>query len=140
VKFSLLIKSLMILIGLSPIKLWASVPDFIPETTLVNAESLIDLAEQHENLIIIDARIKSDREQGFIEGSFSLPDITTNCQTLKVIIPQKITPSLFYCNGVKCGRSVKAIVIAKKCGYSNIYWFRGGFEEWSQKGYPVAID
>ena len=37
---------------------------------------------------------------------------------------------------MKCGRSAKAIVIALQCGYSNIYWFRGGFEEWLSKGYP----
>ena len=45
---------------------------------------------------------------------------------------------LFYCNGVKCGRSVVAVGVAKKCGYSNIYWFRGGFEAWLKEGFPFV--
>lgn len=41
-------------------------------------------------------------------------------------------------DGVKCGRSAKAIKIAVKCGYSNLFWFRGGYAEWLEKGYPVV--
>jgi rhodanese-related sulfurtransferase len=28
-------------------------------------------------------------------------------------------------------------VAAVKAGYTRVYWFRGGFPEWSAKGYPV---
>lgn len=111
-------------------------PNAIKGTTKVFAEDVIDLAEKIPNLIIIDARIHSDRRQGFIEGSISLPDIDTNCKSLAKIIPKKIDPVLFYCNGVKCGRSVVSSRVALKCGYNNIYWFRGGYEEWKAKGFP----
>ncbi len=111
-------------------------PELIAGATKVNAEGLIDLAEQLSDLIIIDARISMDRRQGYIEDSISLPDIHTNCTSLKTIIKNKQQPALFYCNGVKCGRSVKSINIAMQCGYKNIYWFRGGFEEWKNKGFP----
>lgn len=111
-------------------------PLLIPGTNKVFAEGLLDLAEKIPNLLIIDARIRSDRKQGYIEGSISLPDIETNCESLAKVIPEKIAPVLFYCNGVKCGRSVKSSRIALKCGYNNIYWFRGGFEEWTAKHLP----
>ena len=111
-------------------------PEQIPGTTRINAEGLIDLAEQLPELIIVDARISMDRHQGYIEDSLSLPDIKTSCATLKTIIPNKQQPALFYCNGIKCGRSVKSIKIAQQCGYKKIYWFRGGFEEWKDKGFP----
>lgn len=130
----------VILLSLS-LNLWADTPPIItPETitgsTRVNAEQLIELVNEIPELILIDSRIRSDRKQGYIEGSLSLPDINTRCDSLAGHIPSKNTPVLFYCNGVKCGRSGKAVTIAVGCGYSNIYWFRGGFKEWLAKGYP----
>jgi len=116
---------------------WAAKsPESIEGTVKVTAEGFIDLVEKIPNLTVIDSRIPGDRKQGFVEGSLSLPDVDTTCDSLKKVISKKNAPTLFYCNGVKCGRSAKAIKIALSCGYSNIYWFRGGFEEWLEKGYP----
>ena len=115
-------------------------PASIPGSTIVDAEGVINLVTTLADLNIIDARIKSDRKQGYIEGSVSLPDIDTDCDALAKIITAKSTPTLYYCNGVKCGRSAKSVKIALSCGYNNIYWFRGGFEEWQTKGFPVLTD
>lgn len=112
-------------------------PENIPGTTKVSAEQVIDLVNSIADLIMIDARISADRKQGYIEGSVSLPDIDTTCETLAKVIPDKKRPALFYCNGIKCGRSVKSIKIAKQCGYTNLYWYRGGFEDWLEKGFPI---
>jgi rhodanese-related sulfurtransferase len=114
----------------------AKSPESIEGTTKVTAEEFIELVDKIPNLIVVDSRIPGDRKQGFVEGSVSLPDVDTTCETLPSVIPKKDSPVLFYCNGVKCGRSATAIKIALKCGYNNIYWFRGGFEEWLEKGYP----
>jgi len=111
-------------------------PEYIDGSTRVSAEEFIDLVGKIPNLIVIDSRIAGDRKQGYVEGSISLPDVDTTCRTLAQKIPSKSTPTLFYCNGVKCGRSAKAVAIALKCGYRKVYWFRGGFEEWLSKGYP----
>lgn len=112
------------------------IPDSIPDVTTVDAEGLLETFDKMPGLLMIDARIAMDRQQGFIEGSISLPDVETDCNALGVHIPALDSPTLFYCNGLKCGRSVKSIYTAKDCGYTNLYWFRGGFEEWSSKAYP----
>lgn len=112
-------------------------PPEIPGSTKVNAEGVIRLVESKPELVIIDSRIRHDRLQGYIEGSVSLPDEETSCATLKKVIKTKTTPTLYYCNGPKCGRSANAVKIALKCGYRNIFWFRGGFEEWKKKHYPI---
>lgn len=110
--------------------------EHIPGVDKVNAEQLIQLATDIPDLLIIDSRIVSDRAHGYIEGSISLPDIKTNCDSLASTIPDKQHPTLFYCNGPKCGRSAKAVQIAQDCGYTNLYWFFGGFEQWRDKNYP----
>ena len=113
-----------------------AVPEAIEGVTSVDAEALIELAQHYPELSIVDARQRSDRQQGYIQDSVSLPDVETNCDSLKVQLPAADAPVVFYCNGVKCGRSVIALQIAKGCGYTRLYWFRGGFEEWKKKGYP----
>lgn len=115
-------------------------PLTIPGTTKVDAEGLIKSVNEIEQLVIIDARIRVDRQQGYIEGSISLPDTETTCQALAKHIHNLHAPVLFYCNGPKCGRSVQAIAQAKDCGYDNLYWFRGGFEEWKSKDFPYIKD
>jgi len=113
-------------------------PESINGSTKINSESLIQLANENEELVIIDSRIHSDRRQGYIAGSISLPDTETDCVSLLPIIPSKNSAIVFYCNGPKCRRSDRAVGIAKQCGYSNIYWFRGGFEEWKAKQYLIS--
>jgi len=112
-------------------------PENIPGTVKINAEQLIELVTEKSDILIIDSRIPSDREHGFIEGSVNLPDIDTTCETLANIIPSYSSPVIFYCNGPECGRSAVAAKQALNCNFKTIYWFRGGFEEWLSKNYPV---
>ena len=113
-------------------------PETIDGATIVNAEGLIETVTQIPELILIDSRIIADRLEGFIEGSVSLPDIETDCDSLASVVPGLATPVLFYCNGIKCGRSARAAKIAIDCGYANIYWFRNGLEEWQAQEYPLV--
>lgn len=133
---------LMLVIALLFAPLWAQAekklaPENIDGSRKVTAEEIFGLVEKIPDLQIIDARIRVDRKHGYLEGSVSLPDIKTDCKSLKKTIKKKSSPVLFYCNGPKCGRSAKSVKKALKCGYNNIYWFRGGFEEWKAKGFPV---
>jgi rhodanese-related sulfurtransferase len=116
----------------------AIVQESIAGTTKISAEELIDLAQTEPQLIIIDSRKHSDHIKGHIEGSINLPDTETTAQSLASHIPGKSTPVIFYCNGIRCARSAAAAKIAVAAGYSKIYWFRGGWEEWTEKGYPAA--
>ena len=113
-------------------------PDTIEGSIKINAEALIELAGEHDDLVIIDSRIHADRHQGYIAGSISLPDTETSCATLFPLINKKETATVFYCNGPRCRRSDRAVVIARECGYTNIYWFRGGIEEWKNKQYLIS--
>lgn len=113
-------------------------PESVDGTTRVSAEELIDLFDEHEDLVLIDSRIPKDRTGGQIEGSVSLPDVDTTPEALAKVIPEKESAVAFYCNGVKCGRSVNAAKIAVAEGYSKIFWFRGGWEEWTEKGLPIS--
>ena len=113
-------------------------PVHIDGTTIVDAAGLIETATQIPELILIDSRIPADHREGFIEGSVSLPDTDTDCDSLAGIVPALTTPLLFYCNGIKCGRSATTAAIAVACGYTRVYWFRNGMEEWQEQEYPLV--
>jgi rhodanese-related sulfurtransferase len=139
--------SLVLAVGGAMAVAWAAeTPDVSPTAiggvAKVSAEEVFRLFEATPGLVIVDSRLangpSSGRAQGFIEGSVSLPDTQTDCTSLASTIPKKDTPALFYCNGPKCGRSAKAVEVAHACGYRKLYWFRGGFEEWREKGYPYV--
>jgi len=106
----------------------------------VDAEQLIALAQGVDDLILVDSRLAEDRGLGFIGESHNLPDFETNCTTLARISTDRDRSMVFYCNGEKCGRSKRALKIARQCGYQQLYWFRGGFEEWRKKDYPYLLD
>ena len=129
---------LTVLLLLAQNAVYADTPNLIRGTIKIKAEDIFVLAEKFPNLVIIDARKTSDRAKGFIEGSIGLPDTKTTKASLSRHIPDKNTPVMFYCNGVKCGRSVTSSKLAVKLGYKKVYWFRGGWEEWANKGLPVA--
>ena len=113
-------------------------PEHIDGVELVDAEGLIEAVTRIPSLVLIDSRIRADHEAGYIEGSISLPDVDTSCTSLAGVIPGLTTPVLFYCNGIRCGRSARAAVIARDCGYTRLYWYRKGMEEWQKKQYPLV--
>ena len=114
------------------------VPEMIAGVNTVTAEQVMESLTSDSPPILVDARIRKDRDYGYIETSISLPDIETNCSTLKGINTDKKKHMLFYCNGIQCGRSVVSIKVARSCGYHNLSWFRGGFAEWKDKGYQYV--
>ena len=113
-------------------------PESISGTQKIDAEGLIELVSDNPAQIIIDSRISSDRKLGYIPGSISLPDTQTSCESLAEVIPKKTDAVVFYCNGPSCRRSDIAVVTAADCGYSNIFWFRGGIEAWKANNYPIT--
>jgi rhodanese-related sulfurtransferase len=116
------------------------VPQSLAGANTLNAEALITLAQNINDLIVIDNRLAGDRDLGFIGESYNLPDVNTNCMTLAQINSDRKRNMVFYSNGVKCDRSITALKKAQQCGYKQLYWFRGGFEEWREKDYSYLLD
>ena len=128
----------MLFLPLSMVYAGESTPNSIKGTVKIKAEDIFKLYEKYPNLVIVDARKTSDRMKGYIEGSIGLPDTKTNRKSLSRVVPDRAIPVVFYCNGEKCGRSVKSAKLAVSMGYKKVYWFRGGWEEWENKGLPAA--
>lgn len=113
-------------------------PAEIAGATNVTAEKLVEMVAATPQLVMIDARRQEEFEKGHIEGAVNLLDTDMTQAKLAKLVPGADAPVLFYCNGERCLRSTNAAKLALGWGYRKVYWFRGGWKEWSDKNLPVA--
>ena len=113
-------------------------PEMLEGTTVVSVEDVYKLITTKPDLVIIDSRRNEEYAKGHIEGSITLLDSKMTQDDLRKHVATTDTPILFYCNGARCMRSYKASVKAISWGYSNIYWFRGGWKEWRNNEMPIS--
>jgi rhodanese-related sulfurtransferase len=115
-------------------------PQALPGTVIVTAEQVVELVLSRPGLVIVDSRKKSEFAKGHIEGAVNLLNTSMRPEDLAAISPNKAAPIIFYCNGIRCMRSSDAIRKATDWGYRNIFWFRGGWKEWTDKRLPAITD
>ncbi len=115
------------------------VPEHIEGAVIVSAEELIKLVYSNSKLLIVDSRKKSEFLKGHIEGAVNIVDTEISRNVLEKNLSSKSSAVLFYCNGPRCMRSSNSIYKALDWGYQNIFWFRGGWHEWSSKKLPVVL-
>ena len=114
-------------------------PEFIEGAVIVSAEELIKLVYSNADLLIVDSRKQSEFLKGHIEGAVNIVDTEITRELLQGKLSSQSTAVLFYCNGPRCMRSSNSIEKALAWGYRNIFWFRGGWQEWSSKKLPVVL-
>ena len=115
-----------------------SAPEQIAGTTRLGAEQVVELILHSPNLVIIDARKPEAFKRGHIEGAVNILDTVLDSNILARYASAKDTPLLIYCNGEACLRSTNAATHAVQWGYTQVYWFRGGWQEWTAKELPVS--
>ncbi len=99
----------------------------------VKMKELVD-AKEH-NFILIDARNPEEYQEAHINGAINIPQKKFD-SSLDKLPEDKATMLVFYCNGVKCGKSKKSATRAMEIGYTNVYVFAEGMPVWEELGYP----
>jgi rhodanese-related sulfurtransferase len=115
-------------------------PETIPGAVIISAEEVVELILSRPELVIIDSRKKSEYAKGHIEGAVNLLNTSLRREDMETLCPDKTAPIVFYCNGIRCLRSSDAIRKAMGWGYRNVFWFRGGWKEWTDKRLPVITN
>ena len=106
--------------------------------SVLQAEELLDMMRELKNLRLIDNRDSASFEQGYISGSYSMPYVKATPQAMLAIAPDKSTPLVFYCDGPNCLTSLRVARKALSYGYANVFWFKGGIQEWRGKKLPLS--
>jgi len=113
-------------------------PEAIDGATTVDADAVIELITSTPDLVILDNRRVADYEAGHIEGAVRLLDADIESDAdISAHVGDKGDPVLFYCNGLSCGRAANAANKAIEFGYSNVFYYARGIEEWRELGLPL---
>jgi len=105
--------------------------------TIITSEQLKKLIESKTaDLVLIDSRSQQEYQEAHIQGAISLP-LNTLEKDAAVLNLGKSSKLIFYCNGIKCGKSGKSALIARSLGYNDISIYADGIPVWEEKGYPL---
>ena len=101
------------------------------------SEQLKTLVESKPaNLVVIDSRSQPEYQEAHIQGAISIP-LNTLEKDAAALNLAKARALIFYCNGIKCGKSGKSALIARSQGYTDISIYADGMPVWEEKGYPI---
>ncbi len=101
----------------------------------------IDLSEvkNHYNAhdaLFVDARDAKMYAKGTILRALNVP--LKRFKRMKKWLPiRKDAPILIFCNGVKCGKSVKLAERFARAGYTHLMVYHEGYPEWKQHKLPI---
>ncbi len=103
---------------------------------LIDTAGLKRLLDKGEDLLLFDARSPEEYQEVHIKGALSLPQKKFG-QYVHLLPADTSRRIIFYCNGVKCGKSRKAAKEAIAMGYENVFVYAQGIPVWEEKGMPI---
>lgn len=112
---------------------WGTKDDY----ALIDTAALKKLLDTSpEDLVVVDARNPEEYQEVHIKGAINVPQ--KKFKKYADLLPkEKSSRIIFYCNGVKCGKSRKAAKAALKMGYKRIFVYAQGMPVWEEKGMPI---
>ena len=103
---------------------------------LIDTEGLKSMLDQGVDVAVFDARNPEEYQEVHVKGAVSLPQ--KKFDQFKHLLPgSKSKLVVFYCNGVKCGKSKKAAKKALALGYKKVLVYAEGMPVWEEKGMPI---
>ncbi len=112
-----------------------STPESVPGATTVDAVQAKALFD--DEAAFVDLRKENMWNSGRIPGAIWLDFKKAFSKKALEDEVGKDEKVVFYCSGVHCPRSAKACKKALAWGYTQVYYFRGGFPEWKTAGYAM---
>lgn len=117
-------------------------PEHVEGATTVDADTAWRLFRS--GVTFVDVRLPADYVAGRIPEAYSLtimrdpehPEDFFQRNRLLKIAGATDAPIVIYCNERNCWRSEAAITRAREWGFTNLYFFPGGYPEWIARGYP----
>jgi len=107
---------------------------------VVNSEEVRALLQNKTpDLSVVDARTPKEFEKAHIQGAINIPVEQLEIDATLLPVP-KHAKLVFYCNGVKCGKSKISANIAMDQGYSDVSVYIDGMPVWAEKGYPISSE
>ena len=105
-------------------------------TIIKTAELQKMVNSKSDKFLVIDARNPEEYKDVHIPGAVNIPEKKFE-EYVKSLPEDQTSTLIFYCNGVKCGKSKRAAEKAITLGYQNVLVYEEGMPVWEEKGLPM---
>lgn len=105
-------------------------------TVITTTELKAMMDSKTEKPVIIDARNPEEFQDVHIPGAINIPEKKFK-DYVKRLPRDKAAKLVFYCNGVKCGKSKRAAKKTFAMGYQNLFVYAEGMPVWEEYGLPI---
>ncbi len=104
---------------------------------VITTDDLRAMMDEKKDFMLIDTRSKEEYQEAHIINAINISEKQFE-QMAPEIIKGKDKMLIFYCSGVKCGKSKRTAKIAQKMGYTNLAIYNDGFPVWEERGYKIV--
>ena len=104
---------------------------------LITALELKSWYDQDMPMIVLDARSEPYFDGILLPNAIWLPAESTDEEILSVL-PSKDSLIAVYCHGVDCPASGWLYDKLDRLGYTNLFEYYEGIDDWMERGYPVV--
>jgi len=101
----------------------------------ITKDELKDMMDSGESFVLVNVLDPADFENEHICGSINIPASTIARDALDIL--NKDDTIILYCSGAKCTASGIASEKLDALGFSDVWRYEGGVEEWKNSGYCV---
>ncbi|QLH36409.1 MAG: rhodanese-like domain-containing protein [Parachlamydiaceae bacterium] len=105
--------------------------------TVIHADELKSWYDQSKNMIVVDARSKQYFDGTLLPNAIWLPP-DAPAEEIEKVIPSKNALVVVYCWSLACPASKWLADRLVAEGYTHIYKYPEGLQDWMQKGYPTT--
>jgi rhodanese-related sulfurtransferase len=97
-------------------------------------DEVLERFKNKAKFVLVDARSREDYDKSHIPGAISIPaeDIENFAKDL-----DKNEEIITYCGGFQCPASTMAAKELMGLGFKKVLDFKGGMQEWAEKGCPT---
>jgi rhodanese-related sulfurtransferase len=105
---------------------------------IVSTDQLKAMFDTKQSFVLIDARSKQEYKNAHIIKAINIPDkkLQDNMSLLPI---DKNTLLIIYCNGVRCGKSMRLAKQLEPLGYQNIKIYSEGIPVWEERNLPIFV-
>jgi len=104
---------------------------------VITTDEVKKLIDKKENMVLIDARTPEEYKEAHITGAINIPEKGFD-EASKQLPSDKNTLLVFYCNGVKCGKSKRVALKVEPLGYTTILIYKEGIPVWEERNLPLV--
>jgi rhodanese-related sulfurtransferase len=103
----------------------------------VTADELLRRLESADRLVLVDALAPMVYAHSHLPGAINLPPADIDPARVARQIPDRATEIVVYCSSPQCDDSVATAKRLQELGYTNVWHYAGGKNEWRDAGLPL---